>query len=436
MSTALRVHIPILATLALFVVPVRGGETLILANARVVDPVTATISLTSVSVVDGLVAELDASAAETTTFDLEGRWLVPGFHDLHVHAYGNANPAGPPEIMGIDGVARRMLAAGVTAFLDLANFEKLIFDLRDEQRTTGVEGAAIYAAGTSFTCPGGHGTEYPNPARVVESPASAERSVGELLARRPDVVKVIYDPSSPRFPSMDYETLLTLTSTASAAGVAVVAHIDSWQDALDAARAGVSAITHVDSTPVPAGLIELLLERRVAVIPTLAVQTELAGLLADPSTLDDALLRRLAHPELIAAYRDPRPIEQRFAGWLEDQRAARAGYLAAAAAFVEAGVPVLVGTDAGNPGTFQGYSVHREMALLVEAGLTPWQALRAATVDAGEFLGRSIGFSPGSQADFVVLDASPIEDITNTQRIHAVVQAGHWIRIDDPSETP
>ena len=85
---------------------------------------------------------------------------------------------------------------------------------------------------------------------------------------------------------------------------------------------------------------------------------------------------------------------------------------------------MLTGTDAGNLGVFQGYSVHRELELFVDAGLSEWEALRAATTNAAAFLGERWGVAPGDEATFVILDGSPIEDISNTQRIHAVVQRG------------
>ena len=88
---------------------------------------------------------------------------------------------------------------------------------------------------------------------------------------------------------------------------------------------------------------------------------------------------------------------------------------------------MLTGTDSGNLGTIQGYSVHREMVWMVEAGLSPWQALAAATVNAGRFLGRSYGVSPGNEASLVLLEASPIEDIRNTERIHLIIHHGRVV---------
>jgi imidazolonepropionase-like amidohydrolase len=92
-----------------------------------------------------------------------------------------------------------------------------------------------------------------------------------------------------------------------------------------------------------------------------------------------------------------------------------------------AGVPLLAGTDTGNPFCFPGFSLHEELALLVVAGLTPIEALRSATLDPAKFLGldKTLGtIEQGKIADLVLLDANPLEDIRNTQRINAVVSKG------------
>jgi len=94
------------------------------------------------------------------------------------------------------------------------------------------------------------------------------------------------------------------------------------------------------------------------------------------------------------------------------------------------GVPILAGTDTGDPYTFPGYDLHRELQLLVKAGLTPLQALRAATIEPAEYLGadESLGtVAPGRMADLVLLDADPLKDIRNTQKISAVVLGGKYL---------
>ena len=88
---------------------------------------------------------------------------------------------------------------------------------------------------------------------------------------------------------------------------------------------------------------------------------------------------------------------------------------------------LLAGSDSGNFGTFQGYSLHRELALMVQAGLPPWAALKAGTTAAGRFLGRRLGVRRGDEATFVVLAASPLVAIAHTQRIRHVMVRGELI---------
>jgi imidazolonepropionase-like amidohydrolase len=109
------------------------------------------------------------------------------------------------------------------------------------------------------------------------------------------------------------------------------------------------------------------------------------------------------------------------------QRAAAAAAIESVRRLQAAGIPMLVGTDAGNVGMIQGYSVHRELVRLVEAGVSPWDALAASTTRAGEFLGRKFGVQPGDAANLVVLDASPLDDIANTQRIAMVMMRGQIV---------
>lgn len=96
-------------------------------------------------------------------------------------------------------------------------------------------------------------------------------------------------------------------------------------------------------------------------------------------------------------------------------------------AMQKAGVPILAGTDTGNPFCFPGFSLHEELALLVIAGLTPAEALRSATLNPAKFFGldKTLGtIEVGKIADLVLLGANPLEDIRNTQRIKAVVSNG------------
>ena len=182
-------------------------------------------------------------------------------------------------------------------------------------------------------------------------------------------------------------------------------------------------MTHTPDGPPPADIPALMVERGTLHIPTLAVQGDYARFADDPSLLDSPLLASMIGAKGIAVFKKPPPAGQ-LAGWLELQRTSRESNAAAVRTLAAAGVPMVTGTDGGNPAVFQGYSVHRELRLLVEAGLSSWDALTATTINAGRLLGRKWGMAIGDEGTLVILDASPLDDMRNTERIHAVILRG------------
>ena len=250
--------------------------------------------------------------------------------------------------------------------------------------------------------------------------------VADLATKGPDVLKVVYSPTG-RMPSIDRETLAAAIAAATSHGIRTVIHINTWDDVRDAVELGASAVTHVPwEGPIPPELAELMASRGVASITTLAVETDFQPFVTDASILDSPLARALTSDQIRGAYRTEETrerVEERAAEATER----RAHILGSVDAMADAGVNILAGTDAGNWGTLQGFSVHRELAIMVEAGLSEWQALAAATTKAGEFLGRESGVTEGSVASLVVLEASPIEDIANTQLIDMVIHHGEVV---------
>ncbi|MEM1247458.1 MAG: TonB-dependent receptor [Acidobacteriota bacterium] len=412
---------------------------LALIGATLLDPAQETATREVLVLEAGVIAqrlpELPADFAGEV-LDLSGAYLTPGFNDLHVHSYGNSGPNGQFEVFGTDGVAERMLSVGVTGFLDLSGYEDLILTQRDRQRVdpSYMLGADIYSAGAAFTCPDGHGTQFPNPPHIVTSPEEARAQVKALAPRRPDVVKLIYIPSNRGLPSIDHATMVAITAEARKHDIPVVAHVDHWSDALEAVRAGVAALTHTNANPVPPELIAAMLERGTAIIPTLAVHLDLSWFWGQPERLRSTVLQRTSMPEFREAY-EAESLDLRLERWRRRQVDGRELLLEAVKTFSDAGVPVLTGSDAGNPGTFQGASLHRELALLVEAGLSPWEALRATTTRAGELLRRPIGLQPGDLAHFAVFERSPVLEIANTESLLTVIHRGRLVDFE-PFDLP
>ena len=415
------------------------AQDLLITNARIVDPDAKTMVDGNILIKGGKIAGFPSSKPKDhagQVLDAGRRWVIPALTDLHTHSFGNTAPGRPPQMLGPDGAAKLALRAGVARYLDLFSPEDAIFSLRNRQRATGLDGAEILAAGPCLTATKGHCSEYGVPTRIVDSPADAKREVADLAAKHPDVVKVVYDHQSyggRSMPTIDRATLDAVVATAKEHGLPTVVHVGTWQDYRDAVEAGERAVTHTPQGALPDDLVQLTVSRGTFHIPTLAVQGDYARILDDPGLLASPLLRAVVDSGIIAGYRAA-PTDERSVRWVGMQRSISADNLKAVGRLAARGVPMLTGTDAGNPAVFQGYSVHRELRLLVEAGLTPWQALAASTTNAGRFFKRPWGMKTGDEATLVVLDASPIEDIRNTEKIHAVIQRGRVV--DRPGLQP
>ena len=418
--------ISVIVALVLASGSVGSAQDLFITNARIVDPAAREILTGNLLIENGVIVgnpSVRPAGFTGQTIDVQGKWVIPGLNELHTHSYGNMAPGNVNDAPGTAAVARRMLYAGVTSFLDLFGDEETLFNVRRRQQDGELGGADLFTSLSCLTATSGHCTEYGVPTRTMDSPDEARGQVNALAEKAADVVKIIYAPQG-GMPSIDKETFAAAVETANARGIKTVVHIESWQDVRDAVEVGASAVTHVPGQQrIPPDLARLMAERGVYSIPTLAVHTDFRNFVTDQSVLGHAMATRLTTQEILDAYRTQDVID-RVREWREEMDSVHANVMASVKAMSVAGVTILTGTDAGNWGTIQGYSVHRELELLVQAGLSEWQALAGSTTNAGEFLGQPFGVNDGDVANFVVLDASPVEDIRNTLGIVMVVHHG------------
>ena len=400
---------------------------LAIVGATVVDPRTAAAHPDQTVLVAGerilAVGPPDQVAVPpgTPRVDATGRFLIPGLWDMHVHALWD------PTVR--DTFLTTLVANGVTGVRDMGGTLEVLAQVRAEQAATDPPWPTIVAAGPILDGPQ---PVDPSISLAIETPDQAREAVAQLANAGVDFIKV-YTLLSP-------DAYRATVTEASRLGLPVAGHIPYGVSVVEAST-GMRSVEHLRAET--GGLCaELSVEdceagyaalRKHGVwqTPTLVARRPRA-VVDDAELVDDprlayvpATLREtwLANHTRNAS----RPAEQRHA-----RRDAFAREQADAGALPERGLHVLAGSDAGADFALPGFGLHDELALLVEAGLTPAQALQGATSEAADYLQRPhIGMiAPGAVADLVLLDANPLLDIHNTTRIRAVVLRGRLLDRD------
>ncbi|HEY2291136.1 MAG TPA: amidohydrolase family protein [Thermoanaerobaculia bacterium] len=340
--------------------------------------------------------------------DGTGMTLLPGFIDGHTHAWGD--------------VLERALVFGVTTELDMFTTPAFAKQMREEQAKTGAPGRAdLYSAGYLATAPGGHGTEYGIPVPTLTKPEEAQAWVDARVAEGSDYIKIILEDGSPygrQIPTLDKATLTAVVRAAHQRGKLAVVHVSTEDAAKEAIEAGADGLVHIftDRAPEP-GFANLVKKHKAFVTPTLTVVESTTGTPSGKALADDPRLAPYLKADEAANLRRGFPSHK-----LDFQNA-----LAAVRQLAKAGVPILAGTDAPNPGTAHGASLHRELELLVSAGLSPTAALAAATSTPARIFGlQDRGrIAPGLRADLVLVKGDPTTDITATRDIQRIWKGGH-----------
>ncbi len=386
---------------------------------------------------------------DAETVDGRGATLLPGLIDSHGHI---GTPYAPLWHNSLPDPAHNLeayLYCGVTTVLDPADAEDGAVARRDALRRGEILGPRAYTAGRPVTAPGGHPVAMvrellpwwirwyllPRMAHQVPDEAGARAAVGELAASGVDFLKVIVDRLPETAPRIETPVLRAAVDEARRRNLRAVAHIGTLADARDAAQAGVAAWVHgVYAETLDEPGVRELAGFGIPMAPTLVV-FESYALVNEFARAATPLEREIAPAELLQAFNEP-PADlapyDAFQPFLRLLRAQRQGVRENVRRLHEAGVVILAGSDTQS-GVIPGAGLHRELALLVEAGLTPAEALRAATLDPARFLEQTddpdVGrVAEGKRADLLLVEGDPTRDIAAASRIRAVIQGG--VRIE------
>lgn len=376
-----------------------SSETLVLSGARIIDGTGAEpVRGRSVVVEKGLIAAVvdDARAPRGRRMDLAGHTLLPGLINCHVHLClgGEADPVRPlrEEPLATTAIkalvrARQTAEAGVTTVRDLGGREYVEIAVRRAIQDRLIDGPRIVAAGRPVCMTGGHGHWL---AREADGPDDARRAVREQLKAGADVIKIIATGGvmtpgvEPGSPQLTLEEMRAAIEEAGRAGRRTAAHAMAATGIRDAIAAGITSIEH--GIYLTEEIVAHMRRDGTFLVPTLNAPAAIAagGLAAG---IPDFMVRKseLVVPPHVASFR----LAHR------------------------SGVRIAAGADSGTPLNFHG-SLLPELSLMVKYGMTPLEAIRAATTTAADCLGLgdTVGrVAPGHAADLIAVAGDPAERI-------------------------
>jgi hypothetical protein len=424
--------------------PPAPDQTVLIDKGKIV----ALGSANSVSIPDG-----------ARTLDARGKFLIPGLSDMHLHLTGAGEPSGSRNFF-----LPLLIANGITSVRDMGGYLDYLISLREEIDEGKRIGPRIVFAGPYLD---GNPPSF-QPSLVVTNRKQAGDDVHALVKKGVDFIKVQS--------MLSRDAYFAIAQTCRAEHVTFSGHVPDRVTAFEAADAGQRSIEHLTcelracssneaelmrkqfhvlakrATPAQSKARQLAWQREV--LDTFSEQKaeELIAKFKSQQVWQTPtliLLRNDAFPspdfhlpddprskyvpvKFVSSWR--KNYDQQMKNISTEEFSLRAAMLEKSLALVgqmqKGGVKILAGTDSAAPYIVPGFSLHEELALLVKAGLTPMEALQAATRNPAEFLGRidSQGtVTVGENADLLLLDANPLEDIRNTQEIRAVIVRGKML---------
>jgi imidazolonepropionase-like amidohydrolase len=376
----------------------------------------------------------------------QGKTIIPGLISAHSHLGLCEGALGPkPEHYNRDNVRHQLEQYerfGVLSVMSLGCNKDVLYAWREEQRRGELDGADIFTADRGFGVYRGM-PPFPLMQDQVYRPGTAEEAraeVNETASRHPDILKLWIDDLFGTVPKMSPEIYDTIIARAHAIideahkeGYKVAAHMFYLSDAKALVSDGVNILAHsVRDQLVDAELIEMMKAKGVAYIATLELDESQYIYAEEPPWMKEPFFIQAVDPALMQHWSNPLYAKEIEASpnTPKNKAAAAIGQRNIKILF-DAGVKVAFGTDSGAlPTRIPGFAEHRELQLMVQSGLDPMDAIVCATKNSAEVIGATDRgtLEPGKLADFIVLNANPLEDIHNTTKIEVIYHNGRRVR--------
>jgi imidazolonepropionase-like amidohydrolase len=371
-----------------------------------------------------------AKAPRGKAIDGRGKYLMPGLMDVHIHLHGGAGPQ--PDLASTKAAAVQALASylysGVTTIYDAGNQADVILPLRADERAGKIASPRIFATGNLITYPGSHGSGM---AVTIED---FEKDKGKLekhiAEQQPDVVKLTLEEEGwgarPMIPLMPVPLMEQIIRYYNLHGIRTTIHVSSELRSLDAIYAGTDSLAHpVIQGPVSDSFVRLMAAKKMPFASTLTIGENYSRLVEHPEFLDQPLYvasfsaadRQTMKTRTRAEYQ-----ARMWTAWMKLMTPVAEENIRRIHA---AGGVVAAGTDQSS-----GPALQRELELLVQAGIKPFDVLTIATHNGAVLLGKAdiLGsIEPGKLADLLLLKADPSADIDNVKKIAFVMKGGQII---------
>jgi imidazolonepropionase-like amidohydrolase len=366
--------------------------------------------------------------------DGKGKYLLPGLIDVHVHIKGGRN--GKFDLKTGIHALHSYIYSGVTSVYDAGNNPSFITQLRQNERSEDLVAPRIFATGGIVTYPGSHGSS-PGATLVSDWPEALE-SLSQHLQLQPDLIKLTYEErgwgSRPMIPLLPLDLMKNVIGFFKEHGVRSTVHTSSERRARQAISAGIDTLAHpVIQGPITQDFANFMGIKKIPMASTLTIGDHYSRLAEDPSFLDQPLYRASIEKKELQRLKTEESARQKERVWTWWMKIMTPVAQENIRMIHEAGGIIALGTDQS-----LGPAVHREMELLVEAGIPPLAVIRVATLNAALFLGKKdkLGsIEKGKLADLVMLHADPSENINNAKKIVLVIKNGRVVdrsRLDLP----
>jgi len=363
-----------------------------------------------------------------TVIDASQQVVMPGLIDTHVHPGDRANAGPSPEYAAsVRRHLKQALDFGVTTIFSLGLDPDSNFAIRDESWGDDFDGSRMLTAGTGFTAVGGHPTQFgsdlPN---QVDDPALARQRVQELAAQGVDGLQIWVAPIG-GLPVTKAEVSRAIIDEGHKHNLRIFAHLNTAEDTQTLVEAQLDGVTHIAWDDYEEETIELMRSQGTTVAPMLVQKKKGLVFSEDSELFEDPFVRRVLGQEVdklkeALAQTTPEALER----WSQSYQQGKENVLR----LKNAGVRLAVGTDSNTSFAPVGLITHKEIETLVEAGLSPMEALVAGTRGSAEWAGVSdrLGtLEAGKLADMLILEENPLDDIRNTRKIVKVILGGRVV---------